>query len=116
MIDQRADLDTVVGDQTVLVDGGEARAFAKDALLAVVRNYDAVRHHGWLEAFVNSYTTTTHSSVWWVAGVAGWDFLLKKKPSEELRAMATSVTEWKPHARLHDPKAKAETEEKKSDG
>lgn len=110
--DSEATLETIVGERTVLVDGGEARVFEKDQLLAVFRNYDAISHHGWLEAFVNSYTAANHSSIWWVSGVDGWDFLLKKKPSAELKEKASSVIEWKPHARL----LKADDKEEKTDG
>lgn len=119
--DSEATLETVVGERTVLVDGGEARAFDKGTLLAVFRNYDAVRHHGWLEAFVSSHTAATHSSVWWVSGVDGWDFLLtlpkNVRPSAELHERASSVVEWKPHARLPaEDKTDGISEEDKTDG
>lgn len=93
--DEVAELSAIIGERTVLVDANEARIFEKDALVAAVRDYEALRHRGWLEAFVSSYLAATRRDLWWVSGAGGWDYLLREEPSAELRAKATDVVRWR---------------------
>lgn len=109
-----AGLATVPGDRTVLVDGQKALVedFEPGTLLLAMRSFEAQRQRLWLEGVVLAHARATGQKVWWLANAGGWDFILTKKPSADLRARSLGCVVRGPHA----PLRKEDDGEQRNDG